>query len=104
MKNLSVMKSIIFILSMMMSLLFWSCQNDPLSDEQITFNLSENGKNDPELLVGEWDAIAFAYTADGKRISDRTAISKGWLKIPNEPFVESIENILDYQEKVINSK
>jgi len=88
MKNLSVMKSIIFILSMMMTLLFWSCQNnnedDPLSDEQISFNLSENGKNDPELLIGEWEAIAFAYTADGKKITDRTAISNARLIIPSK--------------------
>ena len=69
---------------MMMSLSFWSCQNDSLSDEQIAFNLSKKGKNDPDLLVGEWDAISFAYTADGKKITDRTAISNVTLIIPSK--------------------
>ena len=64
------------------TLLCWSCLNKgeadlsaPLSDEQISFNLSENGKTDPELLIGEWDVIAFAYTADGKKISDSKDVS-----------------------------
>ena len=69
------MKSIIFILSMMMSLLFWSCQNYPLSDEQIAFNLSKKGKNNPELLVGEWDCMKFAYTEDGNKITNVKDIS-----------------------------
>ena len=57
-----------------------SCQTtsedgQALSDEQIAFNLLEDGTTDPELLIGEWSVIAFAYTADGKKISDVTDIS-----------------------------
>jgi len=91
------------------TLLSWSCINignpnlpEPLSDEQISINLSENGKSDPELLIGVWDAIAFAYTAEGKRMSNRTAISKGRLIIPKQPFIEKIEDIEDDWEKVLN--
>ena len=71
------------------TLLSWSCQNknevDLLSDEQISFNLSQNGKTDPELLIGEWDAVKFAYTADGHRISDVVKISSAQLEIPVAP-------------------
>ena len=60
-----------------------ACYNpEPLSDEIISFNLSESGKIDPELLIGEWEAIKFAYTADGNKISDVVEITDGWLTIP----------------------
>ena len=103
-------------LCVVFTLLSWSCKDrseagqlDPLSDEQISFNLSENGKTDPKLLIGEWDAVAFAYTADGNKISNRTSISKGKgrLIIPNEPFIkniEDIESIMDDLEKDLNSR
>jgi uncharacterized protein YcfL len=39
--------------------------------------------NDQTLLVGEWDCIKFAYTADGKTILDINTLSKGRLVIPN---------------------
>ena len=90
----------------------WSCQNrneadlhEPLSDELISFNLSESGNIDPELLIGEWDCVKFAYTADGKKISNVVAISQGRLTIPNEPFIENIEDIgsiLNDWEKDLN--
>jgi hypothetical protein len=65
----------------------FSCESineadQPLSDEQIAFNLSNNGENDPALLVGEWDCVKFAYTADGNKVSDVTEITKGRLEIP----------------------
>ena len=41
-----------------------------VSDMQITLNLAKNGEFDPKLLIGEWDFIKFAYTADGKEITD----------------------------------
>jgi len=69
----------------------WSCQNrkdlpeEPLSDELISFNLSESGTIDPELLIGEWDAIKFAYTADGQKISDVVKIKSADLVIPVAP-------------------
>ena len=74
-------KGAVYALCIVCLLLSWSCQNrgepdlpKPLSDELISFNLSENGKTDPELLIGEWDAVAFAYTTDGNKISNRIAI------------------------------
>ena len=80
------------------TMLGWSCQTkieaeQPLSDEQISINLSKTGKIDPDLLIGEWDAVAFACTVDGIEISNRTEISKGSLKIPDEPFVENQSDI-----------
>jgi len=54
-----------------------------LSDEQITLNLAEHGKNDIELLVGEWNVTKFAYTMDGKRISNVKDISN--LGFENNP-------------------
>ena len=59
-------------------------EKEPLSDEQISFNLSKNGNIDPELLIGEWNAIAFAYTADGNKITDMTAISSRFSVIIND--------------------
>ncbi|GHT68708.1 hypothetical protein AGMMS50239_34360 [Bacteroidia bacterium] len=38
---------------------------------------------DPTLLVGEWDCIKFAYTADGKTILDINTLSKGRIIISN---------------------
>jgi len=79
-------------LCILCTLLSWSCINigdpnlpEPLSDEQISINLSENGKSDPELLIGEWDAIKFAYTADGHKISDVVNITSAQLVIPVVP-------------------
>jgi len=42
--------------------------------EQITQNLSDSNELNPELLVGTWKPVKFAYTADGKQISDITAL------------------------------
>ncbi|MCL2739098.1 MAG: hypothetical protein FWE30_06595 [Bacteroidales bacterium] len=72
-------------------LLCLSCQNEPnptiepLSDEQISSNLLTmggiDGSIDPQHLIGEWNLVKFAYTADGKEISNITTVSGGWLKI-----------------------
>jgi len=45
--------------------------------------LPENGDIDPALLIGKWDCIKFAYTADGKTFSDVSALSKGRMEILN---------------------
>ena len=71
-------------------MLVWSCQSkneagQPLSDELITSNLSIDGSINPELLIGEWDCIKFAYTADGSKISGAVAISESRLRIPSVP-------------------
>ena len=58
---------------------------EQLSDELISFNLSESGKIAPELLIGEWDGIKFAYTANGKKIFDVVKIKSASLLIPVAP-------------------
>ena len=72
------------IFSIIMILFLGSCQmknetdnedDQLLSDEQISSNLAKSGKIDPELLIGEWDAIKFAYTSDGEKILDLVSIS-----------------------------
>jgi hypothetical protein len=65
---------------MVLAGVFFSCQSrneadKPLSDEQISFNLSKNGENAPALLIGEWDCVKFAYTADGNKIRDVAYLS-----------------------------
>jgi hypothetical protein len=56
---------------------------DPiLSDDEITFNLSQNGSNDPDLLIGIWELVEFAYTADGKKITNSRAIADVTLSFP----------------------
>jgi len=81
------------------TLLVWSCQNDaePLSDDQISINLSKKGKNDPKLLIGVWEAVKFAYTADGKKISDVVNIESVILKVPCVP--PSPDCMVDYTEQ-----
>ena len=50
-----------------------------LSDEQISSNLllmgDDDGSVDPALLIGEWNIVKFAYTADGNKISNITDIT-----------------------------
>ena len=69
-----------------------SCQNkfdEMLSDEQISSNLLTmgdiGGSIDPELLIGEWEFVKFAYTADGKKISNAITVLGGRLTIPIAP-------------------
>ena len=68
-------------------ILCWSCQftneedlplAEPVSDEMIASDLSENGETDPKLLIGEWDPIMFACTADGRKISNVAAIASNY--------------------------
>jgi len=44
------------------------------SPETIAANLLKQGKAAPELLIGTWKLIKFAYTKDGNNISDRDTI------------------------------
>ena len=54
----------------------------PLSDdEQISANLARSGSFNPALLVGEWNIVRFAYTADGNSFSDVAAISRAGISI-----------------------
>jgi len=69
-------KSYSFLCLITLCIVFsWSCQTkseagQPLSDEQKSHNLTKNGKIDPDLLIGEWDIIKFAYTPNGNKISN----------------------------------
>lgn len=70
-------------LCMVCMLFSFSCQTkinedeQLLSPEQISTNLlkSEFTEIDPALLIGEWNITKFAYTADGKKISNVATIS-----------------------------
>ena len=79
-------KKAVFLLAMAIAVAGCeSSTSELLSDELISSNLSKDGEIDPELLIGEWDIIEFAYTADGNKISDAVTISKGRLTIPFVP-------------------
>ncbi|MCL2072862.1 MAG: hypothetical protein FWH18_02995 [Marinilabiliaceae bacterium] len=84
-----------------------SCQKtDPstaLSDEQISLNLSKSGKIDPELLIGEWDCVKFAYTVEGKKISNVVAISQGRLTIPFAYSPDDDNGLNRWELQVVNS-
>ena len=100
-------KGAIVILCIAWMFLFWSCRNkneaddqlpEPLSDELISLNLSENGVNATDLLIGEWEINSFAYTADGRKISKVTSISNVavgmtlnhiYMSVPIEEFLIS---------------
>jgi len=80
------------VLALWVCVLGSSCQNRNEADlpeqlyvEDISFNLSESGKTDPALLIGEWDALKFAYTADGHKISDVVKIKNALLDIQAAP-------------------
>ena len=78
------------IVLILIGILCVTCQskneaNQTLSDEQISFNLSKDGKIDPTLLIGEWNLVKFAHTTDGKKTSDVVDISRGRLIIPFAP-------------------
>ena len=58
----------------------WSCHNNEkdnqqLLQEQISNNLLIGGDTDPALLIGAWEALKFAYTEDGKVISNEKPFS-----------------------------
>jgi len=79
-----------FALIIILILFCWSCHNNEKDDqqllqEQISDNLLISGDIDPELLIGEWEVIKFAYTEDGNKILDVADVSKGKLSIPYAP-------------------
>jgi len=65
-------------------LVFVSCNNidnnmqDSLTQEIIASNLSKKGDSNPELLIGGWDCVKFAYTADGKKFTHTRNISSNY--------------------------
>jgi len=97
-------KGAVSILCIVCALFVWSCQNksendqtlsdETLSDEEISINLLIEGEVDPESLIGEWDCIKFAYTADGKEISNVVTISsRGAVSIFDEdPHLSSYDD------------
>ena len=79
-----IIKKAVFLLAMAITVAGCdSSVSELLSDELISSNLSKDGKTDPELLIGEWDAIKFAYTADGNSISSVSKISNCAVNIRN---------------------
>ena len=100
-----VQKGVVAILCVVYTLFCWSCQNKseadlPLSDEIISSNLSESGKIDPELLIGEWDCIKFAYTADGNKISNVANISNCQVTVADAILWHEDEELLDHEFSV----
>ena len=53
----------------------------PLSHDEISSNLLKMGSADLELLVGEWECVRVAYTADGNEISNVATLSKCQIEI-----------------------
>ena len=62
---------------------FSSCKEKEPNDKHdlISSNLLKMGSVESALLIGEWDIIKFAYTADGKKISNQAVI-------PIDPFYD----------------
>jgi len=61
---------------------FSACEKEPKDEHTIASNLAKKGKTDPKLLIGEWEFVGFAYTADGKRVSK----VKDVLKVVTDDF------------------
>ena len=85
-------KGAVMILCVLMFIIY-GCGKDeqPLSDEEISFNLSKSGEFDPALLIGEWELVKFASTADGNKISKVVNVSGGRLEIPIAPTADDCE-------------
>jgi hypothetical protein len=70
-----------------------------LDPGQIAANLAKNGSIDPAHLVGEWAAVKFAYTPDGKKISNHIDIPVDYLFYDIEWIAEqqgiSVEEAID---------
>jgi len=64
----------------------------------IASNLLKKGSADTTFLIGKWDVVKLAYTANGNEISDVTAISKAILTIPIA--ITPIENYLQDRWKL----
>jgi len=82
-----IMKKTYFVTAFLLILVvsFVSCNEKNidklLSDDQISANLARSGSFDPALLVGEWNIVRFAYTADGKSFSDVATVSSASLSV-----------------------
>lgn len=83
--------NVVILLCSILLFVFFACQanleDNPSRDKEIAFNLSDYGECDPDLLIGEWDIMKFAYTSDGKKITDIEVISlySATLTIPFAP-------------------
>ena len=110
-------KVTVLILCVVCTLLCWSCQNsedvllEPLSDEMISSNLSENGKIDPKLIIGEWEIKSFAYTKDGRKISNKKSVSNFIVGMPlinsitiEAPVKENLMSLCEYDTRFCMSE
>jgi len=75
-------QTVIFLIGLIAVIIisFTGCKEETAKEENpdvIAANLLKQGAADPELLLGEWNFIRFAYTKDGKEISDRNTLGEG---------------------------
>ena len=91
-------KGIVAILCIVCMLFVWSCKNkseadQPLSNEEISANISINGEVASEFLFWLWDIKAFAYTADGIKFKNFVDITSNTsLYITDHQFSYGEEN------------
>ena len=94
--NMKIKNIITVSFLLLVAVSFSSCTEKVLSEEQqILSNLLKNGSVDAALLVGEWDIVWLAYTADGKTVSHTIPLSRGRLSIPFAPTPTEYTNWLD---------
>jgi hypothetical protein len=94
MKNMIQIAAVVLLV---MGLVSCKEENVTIPDSEIATNLAASGQIDLELLVGEWQFVRFAHTADGKKVTHHASILKGTLAIPFSPiFIENI-NIITHQ-------
>jgi hypothetical protein len=65
-----ILKLKIIAYSLLLVMIIAGCKKESLSDEQITKNLAGDWEFNPEHLFGMWKPVRFAYTKDGKKISE----------------------------------
>ena len=66
----------------------YDTEENEMVHDMISSNLLKIGDDvtiDPALLIGEWDCVKFAYTADGIKIFDVVKITSATLVIPVAP-------------------
>ena len=68
---------ILFTLPLLLVMIIAGCskKKEPLSDRQVTINLAGDWEFNKELLLGMWKPVYFAYTDDGKQISERKDVA-----------------------------
>ena len=69
-------KLILFTLPLLLVMIIAGCKKkEPLSDRQRIINLAGDWEFNKELLLGMWKPVYFAYTDNGKQISERKDVA-----------------------------